>query len=169
MTGWRKMRRSFARTCATSLSTKANWPSKWSRQPCPRSRQAAVAGSDSKYRISIARSAPALPERSHAATATTACGTRRSTYLLRGTAGQSFGAWNVAGLNLTLVGDANDYVGKGMAGGRIVIHPPANRVIWLGKPRSSAIPACTERPVENSMRPAGPASDLPSGTRGRPR
>jgi len=44
--------------------------------------------------------------------------------MLRGTAGQSFGAWNVAGLNLTLIGDANDYVGKGMAGGRIVIRPP---------------------------------------------
>ncbi|HNP36957.1 MAG TPA: glutamate synthase large subunit [Woeseiaceae bacterium] len=44
---------------------------------------------------------------------------------LTGTAGQSFGVWNVAGLNLTLIGDANDYVGKGMAGGRIVIRPPA--------------------------------------------
>jgi glutamate synthase (NADPH/NADH) large chain len=43
---------------------------------------------------------------------------------LRGTAGQSFGAWNVSGLNMTLIGDANDYVGKGMAGGRIVIRPP---------------------------------------------
>jgi glutamate synthase (NADPH/NADH) large chain len=42
---------------------------------------------------------------------------------LAGTAGQSFGAWNVAGLNLNLVGDANDYVGKGMAGGRITIRP----------------------------------------------
>ncbi len=41
-----------------------------------------------------------------------------------GTAGQSFGAWNVAGLHLDLVGDANDYVGKGMADGRIVIKPP---------------------------------------------
>jgi glutamate synthase (NADPH/NADH) large chain len=44
---------------------------------------------------------------------------------LTGTAGQSFGVWNVGGLNLTLIGDANDYVGKGMAGGRIVIRPPA--------------------------------------------
>ena len=44
--------------------------------------------------------------------------------LLRGTAGQSFGVWNVAGLNLTLIGDANDYVGKGMTGGSIVIRPP---------------------------------------------
>jgi glutamate synthase (NADPH/NADH) large chain len=43
---------------------------------------------------------------------------------LAGTAGQSFGAWNVGGLNLDLVGDANDYVGKGMGGGRIVIRPP---------------------------------------------
>ncbi|MBJ88922.1 MAG: glutamate synthase large subunit [Woeseia sp.] len=43
---------------------------------------------------------------------------------LRGTAGQSFGAWNVSGLNLSLEGDANDYVGKGMAGGRIVVNPP---------------------------------------------
>jgi glutamate synthase (NADPH/NADH) large chain len=43
---------------------------------------------------------------------------------LRGTAGQSFGAFNVAGLNLELTGDANDYVGKGMGGGKIVIHPP---------------------------------------------
>jgi glutamate synthase (NADPH/NADH) large chain len=43
---------------------------------------------------------------------------------LRGTAGQSFGVWNVSGLNLALVGDANDYVGKGMAGGRITIRPP---------------------------------------------
>ncbi len=45
---------------------------------------------------------------------------------LTGTAGQSFGAWNVGGLNLTLIGDANDYVGKGMTGGRLVIRPPAN-------------------------------------------
>ena len=43
---------------------------------------------------------------------------------LSGTAGQSFGAFNVQGLNLTLTGDANDYVGKGMGGGRIVIRPP---------------------------------------------
>ena len=43
---------------------------------------------------------------------------------LIGTAGQSFGAFNVAGLNLNLIGDANDYVGKGMSGGKIVIRPP---------------------------------------------
>ncbi|MDW6093723.1 glutamate synthase large subunit [Vibrio rhizosphaerae] len=40
-----------------------------------------------------------------------------------GTAGQSFGVWNAGGLELYLTGDANDYVGKGMAGGKIVIKP----------------------------------------------
>ncbi|MCQ1058923.1 glutamate synthase large subunit [Photobacterium sp. ZSDE20] len=43
---------------------------------------------------------------------------------LTGTAGQSFGVWNAGGLNLLLTGDANDYVGKGMTGGKIVIRPP---------------------------------------------
>ncbi len=42
---------------------------------------------------------------------------------LEGSAGQSFGAFGVPGLNLTLCGEANDYVGKGLAGGRIVIYP----------------------------------------------
>ncbi|MCG3209157.1 MAG: Ferredoxin-dependent glutamate synthase 1 [Anaerolineae bacterium] len=41
-----------------------------------------------------------------------------------GSAGQSFGAFNISGLNLTLVGEANDYVGKGMSGGQIVVRPP---------------------------------------------
>jgi glutamate synthase (NADPH/NADH) large chain len=43
---------------------------------------------------------------------------------LKGSAGQSFGAWNVGGLQMYLEGDANDYVGKGMAGGRLVLFPP---------------------------------------------
>ena len=44
----------------------------------------------------------------------------------KGIAGQSFGAWNAPGLELYLEGDANDYVGKGMAGGKIVIRPAAD-------------------------------------------
>jgi glutamate synthase (NADPH/NADH) large chain len=44
---------------------------------------------------------------------------------LSGSAGQSLGVWNAGGLNLHLEGDANDYVGKGMAGGRIVLAPSA--------------------------------------------
>ncbi|MEY2342471.1 glutamate synthase large subunit [Acidithiobacillus sp. IBUN Pt1247-S3] len=43
---------------------------------------------------------------------------------LQGTAGQSFGAFSVQGMTLQLHGDANDYVGKAMNGGRIIIAPP---------------------------------------------
>ncbi|MFM7396590.1 MAG: glutamate synthase large subunit [Gammaproteobacteria bacterium] len=41
-----------------------------------------------------------------------------------GSAGQSFGAFMPRGMSFTLEGDANDYVGKGLSGGRIVVHPP---------------------------------------------
>jgi len=43
---------------------------------------------------------------------------------LNGTAGQSFGAFLARGVALELEGEANDYVGKGISGGRIVIYPP---------------------------------------------
>ncbi|CAN5349469.1 glutamate synthase large subunit [soil metagenome] len=43
-----------------------------------------------------------------------------------GSAGQSFGAFLAAGVELEVVGEANDYVGKGMSGGRIVVLPPHN-------------------------------------------
>ncbi|MDF1588590.1 MAG: glutamate synthase large subunit [Gammaproteobacteria bacterium] len=42
---------------------------------------------------------------------------------LTGSAGQSFGVWNAGGLEMRLQGDANDYVGKGMADGKLVIYP----------------------------------------------
>jgi glutamate synthase (NADPH/NADH) large chain len=41
-----------------------------------------------------------------------------------GSAGQSFGAWLAKGVTLELEGDANDYVGKGLSGGRLVVYPP---------------------------------------------
>ncbi len=44
---------------------------------------------------------------------------------LTGTAGQSFGAWAARGLTLELEGDANDYVGKGLSGGRLIVYPPS--------------------------------------------
>ncbi len=43
-----------------------------------------------------------------------------------GTAGQSFGAWLARGITFELDGEGNDYVGKGLSGGRIVIRPPAD-------------------------------------------
>ena len=42
-----------------------------------------------------------------------------------GTVGQSFGAFLARGISIELTGDANDYVGKGLSGGRIVVKPPA--------------------------------------------
>ncbi len=43
----------------------------------------------------------------------------------QGSAGQSFGAFVPRGMTLTLEGDANDYVGKGLSGGKIIVYPPA--------------------------------------------
>jgi glutamate synthase (NADPH/NADH) large chain len=57
---------------------------------------------------------------------------------LTGTAGQSLGCWNTPGVSLYLEGDANDYVGKGMSGGRIVLttadvdRPMARRNVICG-------------------------------------
>ncbi|MCZ6859365.1 MAG: glutamate synthase large subunit [Alphaproteobacteria bacterium] len=48
------------------------------------------------------------------------------TVRLRGSAGQSLGAFAVQGLKLEVFGDANDYVGKGLSGGTIVVRPPAS-------------------------------------------
>ena len=45
---------------------------------------------------------------------------------LTGTAGQSFGAWLARGVTFELEGDANDYVGKGLSGGRIIVRPTAD-------------------------------------------
>jgi len=42
---------------------------------------------------------------------------------LKGTAGQSFGAWLAHGVTLDLVGEANDYVGKGLSGGKLIVRP----------------------------------------------
>ena len=43
-----------------------------------------------------------------------------------GSAGQSFGCWLAKGITLEVEGDANDFVGKGMSGGRVVVYPPKN-------------------------------------------
>jgi glutamate synthase (NADPH) large chain len=44
----------------------------------------------------------------------------------KGSAGQSFGAFLAHGITLTLEGEANDYVGKGLSGGRVIVYPPQN-------------------------------------------
>ncbi|MGI9525284.1 MAG: glutamate synthase large subunit [Hyphomicrobiaceae bacterium] len=55
---------------------------------------------------------------------------------LTGTAGQSFGAWCAHGITLDLIGEANDYVGKGLSGGKLIVRPHPESSI---KPESSII------------------------------
>ncbi len=57
-------------------------------------------------------------------------------FKFHGSAGQSFGAWLAKGVTLVVEGDANDYVGKGLSGGRIVIYPPKESVF---KPEDNII------------------------------
>lgn len=47
---------------------------------------------------------------------------------VKGSAGQSFGAFLAPGVTLELEGDANDYVGKGLSGGRLIVYPPRSAV-----------------------------------------
>jgi glutamate synthase (NADPH/NADH) large chain/glutamate synthase (ferredoxin) len=63
------------------------------------------------HAVTVAHGAAGLPD-----------GTIKIT--LRGSAGQSFGAWLAPGVELTLWGDANDYTGKGLSGGTVAIRPP---------------------------------------------
>jgi glutamate synthase (NADPH/NADH) large chain len=58
------------------------------------------------------------------------------TVKLKGTAGQSFGAFLAKGITMELTGEGNDYVGKGLSGGRIVVKPPQE---FRGKPEENII------------------------------
>jgi glutamate synthase (NADPH/NADH) large chain len=99
---------------------------------------------------------------------------------LTGTAGQSFGAWLAAGVTLTLEGEANDYVGKGLSGGKLIIRPPANsravpersiivgNTVLTGRSRASAtsaaspgsaLPCATPEPSRWSRAPATTAAN----------
>ncbi len=58
-----------------------------------------------------------------------------------GSAGQSFGAFLPSGITLRLYGDANDYVGKGLSGGRIIVRPSLDAPPELRSPRRTSSPA----------------------------
>ena len=79
---------------------------------------------------------------------------------LKGTAGQSFGAFLAKGVTLELEGEANDYVGKGLSGGRIVVYPPkeADASSCRSARSSSATPCSTARSPANAISAASPAS-----------
>ena len=76
----------------------------------------------------------------------------------KGTAGQSFGAWLAAGVTLELEGQANDYVGKGLSGGRIIVYPPAHADSRRRLRSSSAIPRFMARSPANAISAASPAN-----------
>jgi hypothetical protein len=88
-----------------------------------------------------------------------------------GSAGQSFGAFLAPGVTLQLAGDANDYAGKGMSGGRIVIAPPAARRFAPEENVIAATSCSTARPRATAMNgtPASFAVRNPGARRRRGR
>ena len=84
-----------------------------------------------------------------------------------GSAGQSLGAWLAHGVTIELEGDANDYVGKGLSGGRIIVYPPKSATfcpeenILIGNVAPVSAPSRARR-----ISAARPPSDSASGIRG---
>ncbi len=54
-------------------------------------------------------------------------------FKFKGTAGQSFGAFNTSGVTLELEGDANDYFGKGLFGAKLIVYPSRDAVLFRKK------------------------------------
>ncbi len=95
---------------------------------------ASRSGSSGRSATSTAPSARCCRVRWRGATAMPASPKTRSGRALTGTAGGSFGAFLAHGVTLELYGDANDYVGKGLSGGRLIVRQP---------------PEATREPTEN--------------------
>ena len=84
-----------------------------------------VVGRAARSPTSTAPSARCSAPRSPGATAAAGLPDDTITLTFTGSAGQSFGAFLPRGITLRLEGDANDYFGKGLSGGRLVVRPPA--------------------------------------------
>jgi glutamate synthase (NADPH/NADH) large chain len=80
---------------------------------------------------------------------------------LEGTGGQSFGAFLANGITLYLIGDANDYTGKGLSGGRVVVRPSIDFRGVPPRTSSSATPRCTAPPPARPSSAAWRASASP--------
>ena len=113
-----------ARCRATRCATRRRWPTRIAA----RCRAAIELGSGGTFRYAIANTDRAIGARLSGDVARRwgdhGMPERRSPLQLDGSAGQSLGAWNAGGVQIVLDGEANDGVGKGMAGGRIVVRPP---------------------------------------------
>ena len=70
----------------------------------------------------------------------------------KGAGGQSFGAFIPKGLTLELEGDSNDYFGKGLSGGKLVVYPPKARKYKTGRKTSSSetLPSTAQRAVRRT-------------------
>ena len=88
----------------------------------------------------------------------------RCAWRLDGAAGQSFGAFTIRRFACELVGQANDYVGKGLSGRHVVVRPEAGCAAARPARPSPATPASTARPAGGSTSSAGRASASPSAT-----
>ena len=77
---------------------------------------------------------------------------------LNGTAGQSFGAFLAHGVTLELTGDGNDYVGKGLSGGRVIVRQPEGATAIPRATSSSATPCFTAPSPAKPISRASPAS-----------
>ena len=134
-------------TAAARRRAGGRWsaPRRGAATPCP-ARRSLAAGQDRAARARRHRSRPGSPPRSATRARSRPTGLRLTTadrsfgagltgalergelrgpvrLELRGAAGQSFGAFSGPGVELTLIGQANDYVGKGLSGGRITVAP----------------------------------------------
>ncbi len=109
ITAWRS--RSTSRSCSTCASPRSSAASA-SRAELPIRNVHRVVGTITGSEITRKYGAAGLPE-----------DTIRIRF--KGSAGQSFGAFMPRGMTFFLEGDANDYVGKGLSGGKLIISPPA--------------------------------------------
>ena len=138
--------RSSAKSRRTRRSTRACWPRRWWNWPGRHRRQERRRVRPRHLQLRPLHRCPCL-RRDRPRARQPGHGQGADHLPLQGHRGQSFGVWNAGGLNLYLEGDANDYVGKGMTGGKLVItRPRAARSRPRSRP-SSATPACTAPPA----------------------
>ena len=87
-----------------------------------------------------------------------------------GSAGQSFGAFLPRGITLSLEGDANDFWGKGLSGGKLVVYPPRAIAVRVARERHHRQRLLsTARPAARPTSAASPASASRSATAARSR
>ena len=128
-------------------------------QACARTTATPVEISARDQQCPTAPPAPCCRAKSPSAMAMRACRRTRSRSPSTGIAGQSFGAFLAHGVTLDLTGEANDYVGKGLSGGKLIVKPHEQDRLRAGEDRSSSATPCSmARSAANAISAASPAS-----------